>query len=464
MNHPTFHCFCREQRYFVINRSDCIPFEIDARSFELLQSVAAGQAGAGPTGRLSEFERAWNRIEALGILSPDPESDREHSQRACRVRQVHGEPSQITLHLTTECNLRCTYCYVPTEDRRRMTLNTALAAVEWLVSRPVPSPQKIVFFGGEPLLEIETMKAIMGDAQRIYRTSGKRLSFAVTTNGTLIDDRVAEWLADSGLSVTISFDGARAHQLHRRFPDGRSSLQATLSGIHALRVRGVPFDIRATMTECLDIDELIGSVVELSDSGALSLSSASASFASGGSNDAAGIAAERFTAACLRMGRCALDQAKERSGLTHREAVGMLRRGGLGAAVRSPEAFAFERIYSRFKRKRILAPCGAADTFFAVGPRGQIYPCHRFVGVGGDAHVLGDVNAGIDSERLGNWHRRIDESCRACSDCWAGRLCGGGCYWEKSSAGGAFGAIDSRRCDAYRDLFEGLICLTAESE
>jgi len=62
-----------------------------------------------------------------------------------------------TLILTEACNLRCPYCYVP-KTGRRMTEETALRAVDFLLDRaPPPSRLSLSSFGGEPFLAQDRM-------------------------------------------------------------------------------------------------------------------------------------------------------------------------------------------------------------------------------------------------------------------------------------------------------------------
>ncbi len=70
---------------------------------------------------------------------------------------------------------------------------------------------EMVFYGGEPLLEFgrmrEAARHVLANAPR-----GKVIRFALSTNGMLLDDRIAEFLAEHGVRTQISFDGVPAAQ------------------------------------------------------------------------------------------------------------------------------------------------------------------------------------------------------------------------------------------------------------
>ncbi|NCB23761.1 MAG: SPASM domain-containing protein, partial [Deltaproteobacteria bacterium] len=77
-------------------------------------------------------------------------------------------------------------------------------------------------------------------------------------------------------------------------------------------------------------------------------------------------------------------------------------------------------------QKRHVA-CGIGRGMAAVAVSGEIYPCHRFVGLKGTrlGH-LHDYRAG----ELNNYHRAVVDNLPVCRGCWARYLCGGGCFYD----------------------------------
>lgn len=59
----------------------------------------------------------------------------------------------LTLHLTNNCNMRCSYCNIPKNNIKAMSINTARASVDFVVNSTNENESSgIVFFGSEPLL------------------------------------------------------------------------------------------------------------------------------------------------------------------------------------------------------------------------------------------------------------------------------------------------------------------------
>ena len=68
-------------------------------------------------------------------------------------------------------------------------------------------PERIEFWGGEPLVYIKTLRPLANALRRKYPDAG----FSVITNGSLLNADINQWLDDMGFSVGISHDGPGQH-------------------------------------------------------------------------------------------------------------------------------------------------------------------------------------------------------------------------------------------------------------
>ena len=161
------------------------------------------------------------------------------------VLQPSGYPAPrlVFWESTAGCNLRCSHCRritlsdgllpddLSTEEAERMI--DQLAAV----GRPI-----LVLSGGEPLLRPDIFSLA-------HRATGAGLIVALATNGTLVDDRVAAQIRESGVQrVSVSLDGvdAETHDVFRRLP---GSYAAAVAGMAALRRAGVAVQINVTVAK-----------------------------------------------------------------------------------------------------------------------------------------------------------------------------------------------------------------------
>ena len=124
----------------------------------------------------------------------------------------------VQLHLTDQCNLRCSYCYEDRAQRSRQFMSVTTAqeiAVRHLNEEG--SHEKVVFdfIGGEPLLAWDVIVSLVEFVHQ-HKWPRKR-SFSFTTNGTLFTDEIKAWLdRHSCVAFSFSIDGTRAaHDLNR---------------------------------------------------------------------------------------------------------------------------------------------------------------------------------------------------------------------------------------------------------
>lgn len=161
----------------------------------------------------------------------------EESDRLRYRKGAHRKPV-VVWNCTPTCNLACSHCYAAFAGEQKV-LNTeqALAVIDDLAAFGAPV---ILFSGGEPFTrpDIRTLAAYA-------KAKGIRVTFS--TNGTLIDDELADWIRDLGVAyVGISIDGTEAiHDAFRRRP---GAYQASLAAIRRLRDRNVKVGLRVTMT------------------------------------------------------------------------------------------------------------------------------------------------------------------------------------------------------------------------
>ena len=108
---------------------------------------------------------------------------------------------EVIISVTNRCNLRCAMCHIPRNPIPEMTTDELKALI---VDAASLAPNSIVFSGGEPLLR--------GDIFELLKfVQQQKINTCLTSNGTLIDDAVAEKLAACSAGVVnISIEGPRS--------------------------------------------------------------------------------------------------------------------------------------------------------------------------------------------------------------------------------------------------------------
>jgi uncharacterized protein len=129
---------------------------------------------------------------------------------------------KVCLVLTHQCNLACSYCYAGEKFNKHMTEQTAMDGLRMLFDGP--GDWELSFFGGEPFLRYPLMTKICRLARRAADKAGRRISFQVTTNATILEEKQLRFLADYKVWTALSLDGPEDVQdVARPFVNGRGS-------------------------------------------------------------------------------------------------------------------------------------------------------------------------------------------------------------------------------------------------
>lgn len=131
---------------------------------------------------------------------------------ASEIQKIRGNKNfltwpykEIRLNLTNQCNLRCNYCYLDYSNQE-LSYENAANIIEWHL-RWNGNHKMISFFGGEPLLKIETIKQIVEFAGELAQKLGKTIQYCIATNATLMTNEIAQFLYINHFDIHISWNG-----------------------------------------------------------------------------------------------------------------------------------------------------------------------------------------------------------------------------------------------------------------
>jgi putative peptide-modifying radical SAM enzyme len=177
------------------------------------------------------------------------------------VRLEEGEVVDglgIYVTLTTRCNLKCSYCYGKScedfgSDFHGLEIDYSIPPIlqydigvlrDFLKDDPEP---RIVFYGGEPLLEIRKLKEIM--------KAFPRARFVIQTNGLLLDKLDSEYTSRFE-SIFVSLDG---DEELTDFYRGKGTYGRVASNLRRIRENGFVGEVVARMTvdEQTEIDKQV---------------------------------------------------------------------------------------------------------------------------------------------------------------------------------------------------------------
>ena len=407
------HQFQHLGRRYVINIEEMQASAIDDALARTLARLAAS-----PTEPMDAPAQA--QLAKLGLLT-DGESEAAHEERGAPVPVVNA-----ALFLTQSCNLRCVYCYGDGGSYGTggdMSQSTAFQAVDWLIAQSGRMKQiHVGFFGGEPFLRFPLMRAVVAYARRRAQAAGKEVDFNATTNGTLLNDEKVAFIDENKMAVMLSFDGPREIQdAQRPFADGKGSYDAIVPGIRKLLAATRKVKGHAVLAGQTDPQAVRDALREIGLT-EVSLIPASASLFAGRAGAAA---PQRDIAAVLKLleeeARTWVRRIQERDSESLR-------------ALKSKSQLWSGMVGLLHNEKRLHA-CGAGLGMVGVSCAGDVYLCHRFVGVA--QYRLGSVfHQELDRAKYGESPVTLIAACAAC---FARYYCAGGCKHDNAgSCGSAF--------------------------
>lgn len=318
----------------------------------------------------------------------------------------------MCLNISHDCNLRCDYCFASTGDfgkgRKLMTFETGKKAIDFLIEHSKDRENlELDFFGGEPLMNFETVKQIVKYARSKEREHNKHFRFTITTNGTLLNDDTIKFINDEMHNVVLSIDGRKeVNDRVRKRVDGSGCYDSILPKFRKLvDARGdKEYYVRGTFTKYnLDFSN---DVFSLYEAGFDQISIEP-------------VVADPNKDYALTMGDL-VDIFTEYESLTHK----------LIESRKQGKKFNFFHFMIDLDQgpcaiKR-LKGCSCGNEYVAITPDADIYPCHQFVGI--EEYKMGNLNDGTF-----NWDMKKKFSQAHvynkpdCKECWAKFYCSGGC-------------------------------------
>jgi radical SAM protein with 4Fe4S-binding SPASM domain len=151
------------------------------------------------------------------------------------------EPRIVFFELTRNCNLKCRHCRAEAGDHYEKELSTTeiRSIIDNISSYASPL---VILTGGEPLFRNDIFE--IAD----YLKS-KQLPVALATNGTLINNSIAEKiLAHNIRRVSVSIDGASSES-HDKFRGIPGCFDQTLAAIKTLEKHKIPIQINVSITK-----------------------------------------------------------------------------------------------------------------------------------------------------------------------------------------------------------------------
>ena len=370
----------------------------------------------------------------------------------------------LCLNVAHTCNLDCDYCFASQGkyqgERALMSEEVAKSSVDFLIENSGSHHNlDIDFFGGEPMLNMDVVKATVDYAKEQGEKHDKNFRFTFTTNGMLLDDESIDYLNETMDNVVLSLDGRKEiHDALRHTINGKGSYDTIVPRFQDfVDKRGdKEYYIRGTYTK--NNKDFTEDILHMADLGFDRLSM----------EPVIGNAEEEYM-----LGPDDVQDLEDQYEILAKE---MIRRNGkvrdiekLGGTSKDllpqDKSFVFYHYMLDLDggpciHKRISG-CGAGCEYMAITPWGDLYPCHQYVGE--EDYKVGNVYDGIVEENLIKDFKECNVySHPECKDCWAKLYCSGGCSANALHASGSIHGIVPFSCDLFRKRIECALSVQVE--
>lgn len=396
------HVFNYKDANYIYDSGSGSLHECDNETAEYLRAKLADEKISLPAEKIAEIEGDITALKGQGLL---------FAEEIKVFPPKSHEVKALCLHICHDCNLRCKYCFADEgayhAAREFMSEEVAKAAIDFLLKNS--GQRKVLevdFFGGEPLMCLQTIKNVVAYARREGEKQGKKFLFTTTTNALLLDDDAIDFFNREMENVVLSIDGRKeVHDAVRKTVNGKGSFDLVFEKIKKfVKLRSDKnYYVRGTFTaKNLDFSK---DVIFLAESGFDSIS----------------LEPVVTTIPDLAITEEHIPQIlSEYENLCDKYLDKHMKGEGFNFF-----HFNIDLEGGVCLQKKVSA-CGAGNEYFSVVPSGEIYPCHQFAGE--KEFYMGNVFEGKLDENI---REKFASSClftrEKCGDCFAKFICSGGC-------------------------------------
>lgn len=369
--------------------------------------------------------------------------------------------------LTSQCNMACDYCFIEGKENvcDKMDWNTAKKSVDFLIKNSGKAKRlSILFFGGEPMLEFDLLKKIVAYSSREVEKVEKEIHFTMTTNGTLMTEEKARFMADNKISYMVSLDGRKDdHDRHRFYRNGEGSFDLLLENLDVMKRYNPRLSVRVTPfpDTVANLFENVKYLIELG--------------------------LREFV---IGMAHGNIPEWKPEHRIEHRHNLILLFNwlrdlNNKTKEYRSVRINCFDDLFRQYRSylgpmgmirnckdekespSPFISHCGLVDDsnrafssfgcrggmgYVCISPKGKLFPCSLLLGRKDQEGIypLGDVFRGVDEPRRKEFMLLNANRQKNCMDCEACMTCSGGCPGNNFDATGKVTQVNAKQCDTYK--------------
>ena len=397
--------------------------------------------------KLEDIEEGYKELQEListGVLY----SADLYAEIAKTIEGSESFIKALCLNIAHDCNLRCKYCFADEGEykgaRKIMTAEVGKKALDFVLKNSGPRKNiEVDLFGGEPLMAFDVVKQIVEYGKIIGKEQNKNIRFTMTTNATLLNDEIMEYIDNNMGNIVLSIDGRKEVNDNVRVRvDGSGCYDTILPKIKkmaGMRGKNKQYYARGTFTRANT--DFFEDVVHMVNLGFKEISI-----------EPVVLPAEHP----LSLRKEDLPKIFDQYDKLYEEMI---------KKHEENKDFKFYHfnidlqggpcVYKR------IAGCGAGHEYIAITPEGDIYPCHQFVG--NKDFIMGNIFEGkLDKEIALTFKKAHIYNKPKCISCWARFYCSGGCQANNFNFNGDLNIPYEIGCEMQKKRIECAIALKSK--
>lgn len=434
MNILSYHVFCNKGKYFLFHVEKMKIISISKYQAYLMRHLLKDQIEAD--------QRTKKLLNSFSLIKNEEKIQKNSAPVPLPI-------TNIALFVTQKCNLNCIYCYGNGGNygmESDMSNQTAFKAIDWLIEKS-RNQRKITvsFFGGEPLLNFNLIKKVIEYSLKRGEEVNKHFDFNINTNATLINKETIDLFIKYKIKVIVSIDGPKEIQDNQRpFRNGKGTYNVILPKIRQL-IHSLPnTSCRAVLLENTNPTLIENTMHDLG-----------------------------FKKIFISYKSLSLFNKKEKNQLEERNFHQLYKKIRIEAtelitAIKKKNYYKLEKlkesgiIFSRFNKlitgEKKIFPCGAGRSSVAISSKGEVFLCHRFVGIN-DFRIGDNFSQKLDRKEYQISPLEINLNCKKC---YAKFFCAGGCYHDNFGFSGSLTTPSVDMCKLMKYLVAQLLIIYSQ--
>lgn len=292
----------------------------------------------------------------------------------------------VTFWVTSDCNLSCKYCYEGEEKKKLyMSKEVVDKSIDYIFNNfnYIDKENFVVqIHGGEPFMAFDSIKYLVSSLKKECKIRNINVSFATTTNATILNDEMINFIKKEIEYITVSIDGTKeTHDKMRPFKNGNGSHGLALKNSMKLVESGKDVRVRTTF-DSNNVYDLYKDIKFLIDNGFRCIVPAPNLFDKSWKQEDVNLLEEQM----IKIKKYLEDKKDVLVSLVDKNTYG-------------------------FK-----GPCSGGETSLHIYPDGGLYPC--IMVAGNNEFCIGDIYVGIDQEKKNNflsYSNKINIECEGCA-------------------------------------------------